>query len=153
MPHLATLGKVKLYFFPIIFTLVSIPCPLFQNTSIHHIGRLCELNCGYFSFAQIQNAFSDHRHLDTMFKTFNFQFKTGQHFDHCRWKDAVFSQTNEIIHLKQGRLFYHFCWKYIQFSALFCLLADLLPTMQKWCSTAFALKCACLKGKYRFSCR
>ena len=26
-------------------------------------------------------------------------------------------------------------------------------TIQKWCSTAFALKCACLKGKYRFSCR
>lgn len=41
-------------FFPIIFTLVSIPCTLFQNTyHIQHISRLCELNCEYFAIAYV----------------------------------------------------------------------------------------------------
>ena len=44
----------------------------------------------------------------------------------------------------------YFCGKCITFYALF---AALLPTIQKWCSTAFALKCARMKEKYRYSCR
>src|SRR4029434_3302552 len=34
---------------------------------------------------------------------------------------------------------------------MFCLFAALLPTIQKSCRTAFALKCACMKEKYRCS--
>src|SRR4029434_111365 len=94
---------------------------------IEHTSRLCEPNCGYLPLCLYTNAVNDHffrnswipvsvkvlyqnktlcnysifcRWLDTLFKTVNFQFKTRHNLDHCRWKDAVFSQTNEIIHLK-----------------------------------------------------
>ena len=78
-------------------------------THFHDMSRLCELNCGYFCIALIQNAINDHffwnsylsqlmftisktlcnysifgRHLDTLFETMNFQFKTGQNLNHCR---------------------------------------------------------------------
>ena len=68
-----------------------------------------------------------------IFKTVNFQFKTGQNFDHCRWKDAEFWKTNEIIHLKICQITQIFA-KYL-FSFLLCFVS-LQPCYQLYKSGA-----------------
>src|SRR4029434_7676521 len=84
------------------------------------------------------------RYLDTLFKTVH--FKTGQNLDHSCWKEAVFDRQMNTLEIRQIILIV--CRKCVQFHALCCLFAALLPTIQKWYRTALAVKCACMKEKY-----
>ena len=90
-------------------------------------------------------------HLDTLFKTVNFQFKTGQHFDHDG-KRLNFDRQMKLYTWNKTDYSIIFA-----FSFLLCCVC-LQPcyqlyntTIQKSCSTAFALKFACMKEKYRCS--
>src|SRR4029434_8243346 len=97
-----------------------------QNTKhIEHTSRPCEPNCGYLPICLDTNAGNDTffqnswipvpvnvhyqqntvdlQHFLPMFRYsvqnsyLSVQNLTYSHLDHCKWKDAVFRQTNEVI--------------------------------------------------------